>query len=78
MSRSRRFRSALVALRSPPSGGRGRPRPPESIGYAALGMTRKTIQRKLKNPIARSHDAQLCYLSYHYPAHDRIGNPGGR
>ena len=52
--------------------------PGESIGYAALGMTRKTIQHKLKNPIAHSHDARFYYLSYHYPAHDRIGNPGGK
>lgn len=53
--------------------------PGESIGHAALGMTRNTIQNKLGKPVQRSRDTQhhLYSLTYNYPKHDRIGNPGG-
>ena len=51
--------------------------PGESVGVVGLGMTRDKVQNRLKHPIDRSHDGSLYSLTYHYPAHDQIGNPGG-
>ena len=50
--------------------------PGKSIGHAALGMSRATIQKKLKSPDPpqRSQFGNLYYLAYHYPY--RAGNPG--
>lgn len=50
----------------------------KSIGYAALGMTRKTIQQKLKSPRApeRSQDGRFYYLTYRYPYENRFGDRG--
>lgn len=50
----------------------------KSIGYAALGMTRETIQHKLKSPRApeRSQDGPFYYLTYRYPYENRFGDRG--
>ncbi len=50
--------------------------PGRSIGYAALGMTRQTIQQRLKSPIPpqRTQSGSLYSLTYRYPY--RANNPG--
>jgi hypothetical protein len=43
--------------------------PGKSIGYAALGMSRKSVQHKLKSPVApqRSQSGRFYSLTYKYP-----------
>jgi hypothetical protein len=52
--------------------------PGKSIGHAALGMSRKGIEHKLKSPDKpkRNHLGNLYSLTYHYPY--RAGNPSDK
>ncbi|CAN5397601.1 hypothetical protein BH10ACT11_BH10ACT11_07570 [soil metagenome] len=52
--------------------------PGKSIGHAALGMSRKGIENKLKSPDKpkRNHFGNLYSLTYHYPY--RAANPSDK
>ncbi|MGI9019535.1 MAG: hypothetical protein ACR2G3_02345 [Solirubrobacterales bacterium] len=52
--------------------------PGESIGIAALGMTRDSVERRLGNPVDRSKDRErdLYSLVYRYPRRGCPNEPG--